>query len=163
MARRLVAVDASSLIGLSAIDAFDLLEKLYAEIAVTSAVREEVAAGEGLAGNADLEAALAAGWIRVANAGAEGPDFPGLGAGEASTLRLVVAHRGASLVVIDEQRGRAQAKAFDIPVTGVVGVLLDAKRQGHIQAISSLLERLRSSGFRLSTALVEDVLDQADE
>lgn len=102
MARRLVVVDASSLIGLSAIGAFHLLERLFGTVAVTREVWNEVMAGGGLPGAADLDAAVATGRVRVMDVQTDGADFPRLGAGEASTLRLAMAHAGAKLVVIDE-------------------------------------------------------------
>lgn len=163
MARGLVAVDASSLIGLAAVDALDLLERLYGAVVITTAVREEVAAGEGLPGAVEIEAAIDAGWIRVVDVGSGTMDFSGLGAGEASTLWLAIAHAGQKLVVIDEQRARTRARALGISVTGVVGVLLAAKREGHIDEISSFLQGLGSSGFRLSQELIRTALSQAGE
>ena len=124
---------------------------------------DEVGAGGDLPGAADLEAAVAAGWVRVMDVGTDGPDFPKLAAGEASILRLAMAHTGGKLVVIDEQLGRARAKALGIPITGVVGVLLASKREGHIEEISTFLQRLQRYGFRLSTALIETALAQAHE
>ena len=163
MARGLVAVDASSLIGLAAVDALDLLERLFGTVAITTAVREEVAAGAGLPGATEVEAAVAAGWIRVVDVGTGTTDFPRLGADEAATLRLAMAQAGGTLVVIDEQLARTRARALGIPVTGLVGVLLAAKREGHVAQVSSFLQRLRSSGFRLSEDLIRTALTQAGE
>ena len=50
MAERLVAADASPLIGLAAAGAFDLLRRLFGEVTVTNAVRDEVLAGRELPG-----------------------------------------------------------------------------------------------------------------
>jgi len=45
MAKRLVAADASPLIGLAAAGAFSLLRDLFGRVTVTEAVRDEVQAG----------------------------------------------------------------------------------------------------------------------
>ena len=45
MAKELVVSDASTLIGLAAAEAFDLLRQLFGEVTVTVAVRDEVLAG----------------------------------------------------------------------------------------------------------------------
>lgn len=52
MAERLVAADASPLIGLAAAGAFDLLHRLFDRVTVTAAVRDEVIAGGRPAGRA---------------------------------------------------------------------------------------------------------------
>lgn len=163
MPRRLVAVDASSLIGLSAVGAFGLLEKLFGTVLITSAVRDEVLAGEGLPGALDLEAALAIGWLRVVDVDFDEADFPKLGPGEASTLQLAMEDTRVSSVVIDEQLGRARATALNVSVTGTVGILLACKQEGHIKEISPFLQRLQESGFRLSPALIQEALAQAGE
>lgn len=163
MPGRLVAVDASSLIGLSAIGALDLLQKLFGTVVVTSAVRDEVLAGEGLPGATDLEVALATGWLGVVDIDPDEAGFPKLGPGEASTLQLATKDSRVGLVVIDEQLGRAQATALGVPVTGTVGVLLACKQEGHIEEVSAFLQRLEDSGFRLSRALVQEARAQAGE
>lgn len=163
MPGRLVAVDASSLIGLSAIGALDLLHRLFGTVVVTSAVRDEVLAGEGLPGAIELETALAAGWLRVVDVAPDEASFPKLGLGEASTLQLAMEDTRVILVVIDEQLGRAQATALNVPVTGTVGVLLAGKQEGHIEEVSSFLQRLEDSGFRLSQALLQEARAQAGE
>jgi predicted nucleic acid-binding protein len=48
-------------------------------------------------------------------------------------------------------------------VIGTVGLLLRAKRRGHVQAVKPLLDRLQGSGFWMSEALCNRALDLADE
>ena len=87
MANRFVAADASPLIGLATAGAFHLLKELFGHVRVTPAVRSEVLAGGSLPGAPELAAAIASGWIEVAEAQADVAAFTDLGAGEASTLR----------------------------------------------------------------------------
>ncbi len=65
MAERLVAADASPLIGLAAAGAFHLLRTLFDEITVTAAVRDEVLAGSQLPGADELAEAIRDRWINV--------------------------------------------------------------------------------------------------
>ena len=160
MAQRLVAADASPLIGLACAGAFGLLRKLFFKVTVTTAVRDEVLAGGELPGARELEAAIRDGWIVVV------PDCHyledvDLGAGESSTLALARNHPGACLVLMDDQLGRSHARAHGLPVTGVAGVLLAASNAGFVQGLRPFFERLERSEFRLSREIVRAVLERA--
>ena len=78
-----------------------------------------------------------------------------LGESEAIALSLEL---NASRLIIDEQRGRTAAVQLGQAVTGTLGVILLAKKQGHLKAIRPIIVDLLSSGFRLSRALVNKVL-----
>ena len=163
MAERLVAADASPLIGLAAAGAFDLLRRLFERVAVTAAVRDEVLAGGARPGARELTEAIESGWIKVAAVRPDRERFTDLGAGEASTLVLAIEHPGRCLVLMDDPLGRAHARAHGIAVTGLAGVLLAAKRAGLISSVGPFLERLERSDFRLSEELIRIVLEQAGE
>ena len=163
MATRLVAVDASSLIGLAKAGAFGLLRDLFGTIAVTRIVRDEVLAREDLPGAQELRSAIDARWASVHDVDADAEAFADLDAGESSTLVLAHAHRGRCLVVMDERHGRSQAEKLGIAVTGVVGILLAGKKEGLLDAVRPILGELDRSGFRLSRNVVKAVLKAADE
>lgn len=163
MAERLVAADASPLIGLAAAHAFDLLRRLFHRVTVTAEVRDEVMAGGGRPGVREMTEAIGNGWMVVAVAGPDKAQFADLGAGEASTLALAIESPGPCLILMDEPVGRAHARAHGIPVTGLAGILLAAKRAGFISRVSPLLERLEGSNFRLSEEVIRTVLEQAGE
>lgn len=65
MAERLVAADASPLIGLAAAGGFDLLRRLFGQLTITNTVRDEVLAGGDLPRAAELAAAIRDGWVQV--------------------------------------------------------------------------------------------------
>ena len=134
MAQRLVAADASPLIGLASAGAFDLLRELFHNVTVTAAVRDEVLAGGELPGAPELEAAIRDGWIEIVP-NRRDPEFVDLGAGEASTLVLAKNHPGACLVLMDDPLGRSNARAHGLVVTGVAGVLLAARKAGLVYGI----------------------------
>ena len=163
MAERLVAADASPLIGLAAAGAFDLLHRLFGRITVTAAVRDEVMAGGDRPGAREIAEAIANGWIEVAANPVSSERFVDLGAGEGSTLALAIESPGQCLVLMDEPLGRAHARAYGIAVTGLAGLLLAAKRAGFISSVRQYLERLEASNFRLSDEVIQTILEQAGE
>ena len=163
MAERLVVADASPLIGLASAGAFDLLRRLFGQVAVTAAVRDEVLAGGDLPGSREIAEAIEEGWIKVETALPDQRKFADLGAGEASTLALACAYPDQCLVLMDEPLGRVHARAHGLAVTGLDGVLLAARRAGFIPAIRPFFERLEGSGFRLSREVIRTILEQAGE
>ncbi len=84
-----------------------------------------------------------------------------LGEGESQALALVD-DLGCGLL-IDERLGRKIARLHDIPVVGVMGVLLQAKSKGKIHAIQPLIEQLLENNYRLSERVIELVLRKAKE
>ncbi|MBI1731232.1 MAG: DUF3368 domain-containing protein [Gammaproteobacteria bacterium] len=163
MAKRLVAADASPLIGLAAAGESGLLREFFGTVTITRAVHDEVMAGNGLPGAAELAGAIAAGWVEVARNPAGLRQFPELGAGEASTLALALKHDGDSLVLMDEWLGRARARELGITVTGIAGLLLAARKAGLVKRIQPLFERLAQRDFRVTEDVVRSVLDEAGE
>ena len=162
MAARLVAADASPLIGLASAGAFGLLRKLFVKVTVTAAVRDEVLAGGELPGAPELEAAIRDGWIVVVP-NRDDLGYVDLGAGESSTLALARNHPGACLVLMDDPLGRSHVRAHGLAVTGVAGVLLAARNAGLVSGVRPFFERLERSDFRLSREIVRAVLELAGE
>ena len=163
MAERLVAVDASALIGLAKAGAFDLLRGLFGTIAVTRIVCDEVPAQDNLHGAPELGSAMEAGWARLHDVDADTRAFPDLDAGESSTLALARSHVGRCLVVMDERLGRSHGRTMGIPKTGVAGILIQGKKAGLLNAVRPVLNALERNRFRLSPEVVETVLREAGE
>jgi predicted nucleic acid-binding protein len=44
--------------------------------------------------------------------------------------------------LIDERRGRAQANRLGLRITGLLGILVEAKYQNHIVAVKPLMDAL---------------------
>lgn len=55
-----------------------------------------------------------------------------------------------AVVVLDDALARRIAENLGIPLTGTLGLLLDAKRRGLITQVTPLLDQLQSLGFRLA-------------
>ena len=163
MAERLVAADASPLIGLAAAGAFHLLRSLFDQITVTTTVRDEVLAGGPLPGAVELAEAIRDGWINVVDVEPDLITFTNLDAGEASTLTLAIGYAGPCIVLMDELAGRSHARRHGIAVTGLAGMLVAAKNARLTHSVRPLLERLRASGFRLSDEIIRAILVKAGE
>lgn len=64
-------------------------------------------------------------------------------------------------VLMDEKRGRQVAIQHEIPIIGVIGVLLQAKHKGLIAEVKMYLQMLQDVDYRLSDALLDKALRQA--
>ena len=83
--------------------------------------------------------------------------------GEAEAIALATELK-ADIVLIDEQEGRQLASKAGLAVTGVLGVLLRAKRKGEIAAVKPEIDLLRSKArFFVSPLLEAKVLVAAGE
>jgi predicted nucleic acid-binding protein len=86
-----------------------------------------------------------------------------LHAGETAALALALDGH-ADAVLMDESAGRHAAKLLGLPVIGVLGVLLQARRSGLLPAIKPVLQRLEiEAGFWLSPVLVAEALRKSGE
>ena len=159
---RLVVVNTTPIIALSLIGKLDLMRSIYGQVVVPSAVEAEVLAGgrDGI-GRTELREAS---WLRVTSL--QDPRradlLADLDRGEAEVLALAQ-ELNADLVIIDERLARLHAKRLGLTLTGTLGILLRAKRLGHVKAVAPLIDRLRQGGIRLSEMIVSEVLALADE
>lgn len=159
-----VVSNASPLVGLSVVGHLELLRDFYGEVWIPPAVWQEVVeSGADKAGSPEVAAAAAAGWLRVADtvdrqlvavAGA------GLGAGEAEAIALALSSQ-AALLIIDEAKGRRRAMEYNLTLTGVVGILTQAAREGIIDTLQADLDHLRQAEFRISDRLYQQALRAA--
>nr|WP_254151202.1 DUF3368 domain-containing protein [Candidatus Chloroploca mongolica] len=86
-----------------------------------------------------------------------------LDAGEAESI-VLAQEQGAQLLLIDEQQGRRIAAQYGLVYTGLLGVLVAAKRQGILGAVTPLLDALRyEAGFWISQPLYDRIIDEVGE
>jgi len=158
--------DATALIGLARIDRLDLLTVLPLPIRVTARVWSEAAGNPGKPGAERLRLARAAGILAVVDEG-DSAAFPRLDPGE-STVLSAAAIAGAA-VIVDERKARALIRSDSklgaaIPqVTGLIGLILLAKRRQRIAAVRPLLNRLIEEGFYIGGAFQDQILRLAGE
>jgi predicted nucleic acid-binding protein len=83
--------------------------------------------------------------------------------GESEAIVLAIQER-AEVVLLDDSLARMVARQLSLQVTGVVGVLIRAKREAKIVSLKQELERLRNEGgFWLSEHLVQRALQAVGE
>jgi len=103
-------------------------------------------------------------WIRI-RAPISAPDaslITDLGPGESQVLMLALEISG-SVALMDDALARRVATANGILIKGTLGLLLDAKRAGHLTAVKPSVDRLQELGFRLASKTRQAVLKIAGE
>ena len=82
---------------------------------------------------------------------------------EGESQALALASQLQCGVLIDERLGRSIAEQHSIPVVGIMGILLQAKAVGKIDLIKPLIDELLLYKYRLSTRVINIVLQRAGE
>lgn len=160
----IVVSNTSPLTNLAAIGQFHLLETLYAQIWIPEAVVSELNAnGVQWPGSRQTRQAP---WIRrqrVTNRALVTTLQGDLDQGEAEAIALALELQ-ADLLLIDEKEGRRTAQRLGLRVTGVVGLLVEAKAQAKLNQIRPLLDSLRyDAGFFMTDRLYALALDVAGD
>ena len=152
--------DASPLIVLGKINRLRLVERLASEYAIPEAVAEEIREGPP----SDPARRWLPSQAKHVRASPVSPAVTawGLGRGESAAISYAHAHLGFE-VILDEQAARACAQVLGLKARGTLGILLLAKRAGHIERVRPHVEALLEARFRISDALLEAVLAQAGE
>jgi predicted nucleic acid-binding protein len=137
----IVVSDTSPILNLAAVGKLHLLRDLYAEIVVPPSVQNE------LSRNAIQ---LDPSWTRVVaalNQGDVAALREQLDPGEAEAI-VVAAELEAELLLVDEKRGRRVAIDRGLEVTGLLGVLAEAKARSLIPRCQPVLDdMIRIAGF----------------
>jgi predicted nucleic acid-binding protein len=163
----LVVCDSSTLIHLTSIGRLDLLQTFYGQITIPPAVWNEVVEqGAGRAGAQEVAEARQAGWITLL-APADEPLVDllkrDLDAGESEVIALAI-ERQADLILLDESEARRIAERYGLAKTGVIGLLIRAKRQGLVDSLQAELDRLQTQGgFWIEAELYNQVLASIEE
>lgn len=160
----IVVSNTSPLTNLAAIGQFHLLEVLYGHIWIPEAVWEELNAGD-MQWPGSYQTSLAS-WITrraVSNHALVKTLQRDLDQGEAEAIALAV-EIGADLLLVDEKEGRRAAQRLGLHISGVLGLLVEAKAQAKLNQIRPLLDRLRGdAGFYMTDNLYVLALNLSGE
>lgn len=163
MTRPIVVSDSGPLIALAGCDRLDLLPRVFAAIHVPQAVLDETTADRSRHGaNAVFSFVQQHAQVHHSrNDTRYTSALSHLDEGEAQALSL--AHALGCGVLMDERRGRQTAHQQGLPVFGVLGVLLQAKRIGALDRVGPVLEQMQVNGYRIAAHLCEASLKLAGE
>lgn len=153
----------SPLINLSKIGRLDLLLSLYQDIAIPTAVYQEIVIeGNGRPGSTEIQLLCDQKRIKVKHI-ADNNICKALmrdidrGEAEVITLALEIKH---DLILLDESDARRVAKLFDLNCIGFIGVLLKAHKIGLIDNFKNTLDEAIEKGFRINPHLYQQLINQ---
>lgn len=152
-----IIADTGPLVGLAKIRELTLLGSLAETVLISPVVRRELLGGTVEKEGPALEKALEH-LLRVEAPGTLAPEIEealtGLDPGERSAIALAITTEEDGVVLMDDRVGRRVARELDVPVTGLIGVLLRLKELGEIEAVTPRLEKVRARGYWLSDDII---------
>jgi hypothetical protein len=160
----IVVSDTSPIINLASVGKLELLQQLYGKIAIPKAVYHEITIkGAGQAGANELPILK---WI-VSHQVVDLLFFasPRMELDEGESEAIALAHQlKADLLLLDERHGRAVASRLGLKFIGLLGILVEAKKNGFLSSVKPVLDELISKvGFWVSHKLYVEVLQSVGE
>ena len=162
----IVVSDTSILSGLAIVGHLHLLQQLYEQVLIPPAVADELRRG----GEDDQQIllALAPEWIEIRQPSDRIliealQNEQNLDRGESEAISLALELKVDELL-IDERIGRREAARLGLSVTGLLGILLLAKRRGLVVAVQPIVDSLIvDANFWVSDRLYISLLRAAAE
>lgn len=160
---RKVIVNSTPLIALCHIGRLDILKSLYGEITIPEAVYKEISVKEDSICKITIDSSRD--WIHVVgikNNMAKCMYKTQLHEGEVEVM-ILAQEENADLVIIDDQNAKKHAKYLKLTVTGTLGVMIKAKKEGYIRELKPLLDIMVDKGIYLSDSLIKLCLENVGE
>ena len=147
-----VVSNTTPIISLLKIGKLEILKDLYDEIYIPQEVFNEIEAGKHKKYYLNL---LTFEWIKIEQIQDRKSIayFLDLDKGEAEAIVLATESE-ADLILLDESPGRIHAKHAGLRVTGTIGILVKAKKQGLISELKPLILELKEKGVWLSESFI---------
>lgn len=139
-----------------------VLESLYQRVLVPLEVSNEIRAkGSRKFAVAEFDEAF---WLEKRTSPLSIAPFlsNSLDLGEASVIQLAL-DENIQTVCIDEAAGRRIARLNGLSLTGSIGILLRAKKEGYSFSMQTAIQRMRNKGIWLSKKVVNFALKEAGE
>ena len=154
--------NSSPLIHLSMVGRINLLRR-FSSVCIPPAVWQEVVEQGGNRPGADeIRDARELGWLRVVEPSDKTLVLlleQELHLGEAESIALALEIR-PDILLLDESEARRVAGLYDLPVTGIIGLLIQARHEGRISSLAEEMDRLRGEGgFWIREELYQHVLE----
>ena len=154
-----VIANTTPLIALANIDRLELLRELYGTVIVPQAVIDEIIREPA------KQRVRNAPWIKVeAVQDSSQKDIfrARLHAGEVEVM-ILAREQKADLVIMDDDSAKKTAKFLGLHVTGTLGVLLKAKREGYLEKVEPIMNEMILDGLFISDTVKRYVLKEAGE
>lgn len=161
----IVISDATPIISLIKIRSLDILEKMYNKIIIPKAVHDELIINIDYQSEIDTIKKCTFFEIRIVEGDLSLSILQNqlkLDLGESEAI-VLANNINADLIIIDEKKARRIAKDIGLNVTGTLGILIKAKRQGLVEKLKPLLDELIKNEIRISKKLYQDILKLVDE
>jgi predicted nucleic acid-binding protein len=154
----MVVADTSSVNYAILIGEIEILQQLYGVIAIAEAVLKELSHPKAPEKVRTWIANHPA-WLEVHSVVSNlDPTLAHLGNGEREAI--ILAELLGATLLMDERDGRIQARRRGLPLTGLIGALLDASERG-LTDLPQALARLQHTTFHLSRRLVSRLLKKS--
>lgn len=148
----IIVSDTSILIVLKKIGRLEILLALFGRITITQEIAEEFK--HPLPRFIKIQNPKNKNYKRILNSI--------LDKGEASAIALAIETDDA-LLLIDDLKGRRQAKSLNVKYTGLIGILIIAKEKAVIASFSDIIEEIKRTDFRISPQLIEEAKRKCGE
>jgi predicted nucleic acid-binding protein len=161
----IVISDTTQILSLIKIDRLKILEELYKKIIIPKAVYDELIINIDYQDEIDIIKRCT--FIQIENV-EENLSVVllqrelKLDRGESEAI-VLAKNINADLIIIDERKARRIAKDVGLKVTGTLGILVEAKQQGLIKELKSLLDELMDNNIRISRKLYMEILNLVEE
>ena len=160
---RKVILNTTPLIALCHVGKLGLLQKIYGEVMIPQAVYRELSEKKESICKKQVDASLD--WIsveKIENQMAKSMFKTQLHDGEVEVM-ILAKEKNADVVIIDDANAKKYAKYLHLPVTGTLGVLIKAKRQGYICELKSIIQEMIDKNIYISDKLMRLCLEQVNE
>lgn len=153
----IIVSDTTAISNLVQIGEIDLLPKIYGEVTIPSGVYDELLVLADL--DIPIDKVLASNWLSIRTV--EATDLyrdllTELDMGEAESIALAIELQ-ADYLLIDEKKGRKIALEKNLQIIGTLGIIIEAKKLGHVDNIQQKMDDLRNIGFWISEQLYQYV------
>lgn len=157
----IVISDTSVITYLIQVDQLLLLKQVFGEVIIPKKVQEELYEVKGQQSIIETT-----NWIKVRQITDQKLYHEieeELDGGETESIVLAIELK-ADILLIDEKKGRRIAEKYGLRITGLLGILIESKKEGLIKEVKPILDKLiYEIGFRISPKLYQNILKIVNE